>query len=218
MTRVFVIGGAGALGSAFISEAKTRGFETVCIDYRVNQAADHNISPPPTTLDLGLPLTDDRHQHNIVVCTAGSWSGGSLKEYKREEVEKLIASNLVSTLWSAGLAHSLPPSTTLILTSAHASLAPAGTPSMSAYGAVKSAVNHVAQTAAGSGLGVVLLLPRVLDTAENRRVMGVEGVAGWTPCAVVAQYALDQASASTSGGLVRVSISTDNHQTSFTVV
>lgn len=211
---VFVIGGAGALGSAFI--AATRDQDTVCIDLRDNPQATHNARPGLPYHDCARYATD----HNVVVCTAGSWSGGQLRDHNEPAMDALISSNLKPALWSAGLAHHL--NACLVLTSAHASLSAKACTTMAAYGAVKAAVNHIAETASASGLPCVLLLPAVLDTAANRESLGEEEeeegqVAQWTPCQVVAQWAVEAAKRVDPASLVRVSILTRDGKTEFKI-
>ena len=217
MTTVFVVGGAGALGRAFIDAATNKAYTTVCIDIHPNPTATHN-HPPYQPLPTLSPLAST---HNIVICAAGSWSGGALDHHDNDAIDALTNTNLKPSLWSGGLALHLAKTalTHLVLTSAHASLN--GTPTMAAYGATKAAVNHVAATAVASGLPCLVLLPAVLDTAANRRDMGEAQVAQWTPCNELAEHVLERvchADPAAPAHLERLSILTKHGKTDFKLV
>lgn len=83
---------------------------------------------------------------------------------------------------------------------------------MIAYGALKAAVAHMAQS---MGDGCALLLPAVLDTLANRREM--QPSPSWTPVSDIADYVLGDLLGTIATANTRVHIKTVHGKTEFSV-
>jgi len=124
-----------------------------------------------------------------VICTAGGWVGGSAKEPAdtlASGMDKMHSSCVQTALTAAhGAAHHLLPQGTVIFTGAAAALGP--TPTMLAYGVAKAATHHITKSLAApdsglpEGAKVLAVLPRTLDTPNNRKYMAGADTSTWTP-------------------------------------
>jgi len=228
---VLVYGGAGQLGSTVVSHFKQAGYVTYSVDFRPNDDAHHNfvLSPDSCTKDnasrVVKSLKDLNASLDAVICVAGGWLGGSVKDDSIfDGVDKMFEFNVQSSVASAHIAaRALKEGGLLVLTGADAALGP--TPGMIAYGITKAATHHLIASLVppSSGLpkdaAVLGILPICLDTPTNRKSMPGANFDDWTPLPVVANLLLGWASGRDrpkSGTLV--SITTKNKETHFTVV
>ncbi|ELR16129.1 dihydropteridine reductase [Acanthamoeba castellanii str. Neff] len=210
---VLVYGGAGQLGGTVVSHFKQAGYTTYSVDFRPNEDAHHNFVLSPdvrtkeNTAKVVKGLKDQNATLDAVICVAGGWLGGNVKEESIfDGVDKMFEFNVQSSIASAHIAaNSLKEGGVVVLTGADAALGP--TPSMIAYGITK---------VDSSVLGI---LPICLDTPTNRKSMPGANFDDWTPLPVVAGLLLGWAEGKDrpkSGTLI--SIATKNKETRFTVV
>ena len=197
---IVVVGGSGALGSAFIEHASGLGFKTCCIDLRPNPRADLNQTPSDNVNDHLLQNVE------AVIGAAGSWAGGSLKEVKlvNDPLDTLYQTNVKSAMLAAAIGCQSSASC-IMLTGAWAAHRQ-GCQSMAAYGAVKRAVEGIAESISDNKKAI-LLLPQVLDTLANRRDMGKpDGSPDWADCGVIAKHVLDSFTRIKGTGLERIRV------------
>lgn len=228
---VLVYGGAGQLGGTVVSHFKQAGYTTYSVDFRPNEDAHHNFVLSPdvrtkeNTAKVVKGLKDQNATLDAVICVAGGWLGGNVKDESIfDGVDKMFEFNVQSSIASAHIAaNSLKEGGVVVLTGADAALGP--TPSMIAYGITKAATHHLIASLvpAGSGLpkdsSVLGILPICLDTPTNRKSMPGANFDDWTPLPVVAGLLLGWAEGKDrpkSGTLI--SIATKNKETRFTVV
>jgi dihydropteridine reductase len=227
--QVLVYGGAGQLGGTVIKHFKDNGWKTYSVDYRPNEDADHNLvlAPEGSTKENTHKVIRDLKALNAVlnavICVAGGWLGGNVKDDSIfDGIDKMFNFNVQSSVASAHIAaHFLSEGGLLVLTGADAALSP--TPTMLAYGITKAATHHLIASLvpASSGLPkdtvVVGILPICLDTPTNRKSMPNANFDDWTPLPVVASLLYDWAVGTNrphSGTLI--SIATKNRETRFT--
>jgi dihydropteridine reductase len=141
-------------------------------------------------------LSSDGRPLTAVICTAGGWVGGGAGSEAIAESLGFMESACIHTAVAAAhvAAHKMKEGGTLVLTGSAAALSP--TPGMLAYGMAKASTHFLAQslasdpTASGlpSGAKVFCLLPKVIDTPDNRKYMAGPGVdtSAWTPPAHIA--------------------------------
>ncbi|KAL3268740.1 hypothetical protein HHI36_007842 [Cryptolaemus montrouzieri] len=198
--RLVICGGAGCLGAYCVSHFKSNGFWVASIDINENKEADINI-----LIDLEECLmTTDRmvlealriqlknEKLVAVICTAGGWIGGNVQENFAQNCDKLLRQNVWSSIICTSVAYKfLGNNGMLILTGAKTALR--STPKMIGYGMAKNAVHHLAKSLAEKDSGlpqgarVVCVLPDILNTAFNRRMMPEADVTNWTPLLQVAE-------------------------------
>eukprot|EP01087_Luapelamoeba_hula_P001400 TRINITY_DN11120_c0_g1_i1.p1 TRINITY_DN11120_c0_g1~~TRINITY_DN11120_c0_g1_i1.p1 ORF type:complete len:253 (+),score=61.49 TRINITY_DN11120_c0_g1_i1:35-760(+) len=229
--QVLVYGGAGQLGATVVGEFKEKGWTTHCVDFRANPQAHNNVvlSPTDSTKDNVAKAVADLKSKNarldVVVCVAGGWLGGDVKnESIFDGVDQMFSFNVQSSVAAAHIAANfLQESGLLVLTGADAALSP--TPTMIAYGITKAATHHLIASLADpkgglpAGAAVVGILPICLDTPMNRHSMPSANFDDWTPLSVVASLLAGWADGKdrpSSGTLV--SIATKDKVTSFTPV
>jgi len=225
--RVLVYGGSGALGSEVLRRFKSHGWDTVSVDFHASKVASDSVLISGSCSDDADKINEHLRSSNkpldVVVCVAGGWVGGGIKEADVfKQVDKMWSYNVQSALAASHVAsRQLVPGGLLVLTGANAALGP--TPSMIAYGVTKAATHHLIKSLAvdGSGLpsgsSVVGVLPITLDTPSNRAAMPDADVSTWTPLDVVSAALFEWASSNqkrpSSGSLVTVK--TTNGQTEF---
>jgi len=229
--HVLVYGGAGQLGATVVKEYKDRGWVTLCVDFRKNDSSDVNIvlSPLESTKDnvskVVAELNSRKIGLNAVVCVAGGWLGGNVKDESIfDGIDQMFTYNVQSSIAAAHIATNfLKEGGLLVLTGAHAALS--ATPTMIAYGVTKSATHHLIASLVDPTGGlpkdaaVVGILPICLDTTTNRQSMPTANFDDWTPLPVVATLLADWAEGKErppSGTLV--SIATKDKETKFTLV
>lgn len=240
LPRCAVIGGAGALGRALISQlsAKLKGGVIVNVDVTPNEEATNNVLiEMPVSIGANLKAASKAASslgpYDAIYCVAGGWVGGgvvpaddfidaTMAMYERN----VLGAVLAAAIAGASLHHGSEDGGSkglLVFTSAKASLG--ATPGMLAYGMTKVATNHLVNSLSGGGRGtglapdtcVLAILPETLDTPANRKSMPKADPSNWTPLSVVAEklasWLVDPASRPPTGSLITVV--TRNHETSF---
>jgi dihydropteridine reductase len=131
------------------------------------------------------------------VCTAGGWAGGNAADDGVvDTTQRMFTLCVQPSVTAAHVAGKhLKEGGTLVLTGAAAALAP--TPGMLAYGMAKAATHHLVRSVGAPGGGlppfarVVALLPRVIDTPNNRKFMPGQDTSTWTPVEDIAGKVLE---------------------------
>eukprot|EP01113_Clastostelium_recurvatum_P006266 TRINITY_DN1283_c0_g1_i1.p1 TRINITY_DN1283_c0_g1~~TRINITY_DN1283_c0_g1_i1.p1 ORF type:complete len:246 (+),score=62.38 TRINITY_DN1283_c0_g1_i1:49-738(+) len=227
MPSVLVYGGCGSLGHEVVAHFKSKGWHTISVDLRPSEISSASVVTQPSAkpadifADVKKVVTEPLQ---AVVCAAGGWAGGNIKdETLFEGVDRMLSVNLLPAVTASHIAaHLLAPKGMLVLTGSYAALTP--TPGMIAYGLAKSATHHLVQSLATAGSGfpeggsVVGVLPITLDTPANRSAMPKADTSTWTPLGEVASKVQEWASGNgtpASGSLIKVE--TNNNTTTWTV-
>eukprot|EP01088_Endostelium_zonatum_P021737 TRINITY_DN8791_c0_g1_i1.p1 TRINITY_DN8791_c0_g1~~TRINITY_DN8791_c0_g1_i1.p1 ORF type:complete len:248 (+),score=41.73 TRINITY_DN8791_c0_g1_i1:23-766(+) len=196
--NVLIYGGSGQLGTNIVQYFNSKGWSTFSVDFKDNPQATWNsaLNAQSSTKDNTASVTKALKTNNVelhaVICVAGGWLMGSVKDDSIfEGVDKMFNFNVQSAIAASHLAANfLQPGGLLVLTGAQAALGP--TPSMVAYGITKAATHHLIASIAGSESGVpqntsvVGIVPICLDTATNRQSMPNANFANWTPLSELA--------------------------------
>ena len=229
--HVLVYSGAGQLGTAVAKNFKDKGWVTHCIDFCKNDESDNNVvlSPSESTKENVAKVVHDLKEKRValdaVVCVAGGWLGGSVKQGSIfDGVDQMWTFNAQSSIAAAHIATNfLKEGGLLVLTGANAALRP--TPTMIAYGITKAAIHHLIASLVDPSGGLpkdavmVGILPICLDTPTNRKSMPQANFDDWTPLLTVASLLSGWAEGRDrppSGTLV--SIATKHKETKFTFV
>ncbi|CAL8093405.1 unnamed protein product [Orchesella dallaii] len=200
--QLLVIGGKGALGQAIVRHFKEKDAWVTCIDHGENEEADLSLNINQDNLitttekaqwieeKLKEVLQPDNSGRMLdgIICVAGGWMGGNVvSEEFLKSVDLMWKQSVESSAVAAYLAgRLLKEGGMLVLTGAQAATGP--TPAMIGYGMAKAAVHHLIKSLAAEGSGlprncvVVGLLPRTLDTPNNRKYStGNVDYGSWTP-------------------------------------
>ncbi|ODM89735.1 Dihydropteridine reductase [Orchesella cincta] len=200
--QLLVIGGRGALGQAIVRHFKEKNVWVASVDHGSNEEADLSLNIKRnelhTTLDqaqwieqkLKESLQMDAATKTLdgIICVAGGWMGGNVAtDDFLKSVDMMWKQSVESSVVAAYLARRfLKEGGLLVMTGAQAAAGP--TPTMIGYGMAKAAVHHLIKSLAAEGSGlprncvVVGLLPRTLDTPNNRKfATGNEDYGSWTP-------------------------------------
>ncbi|DBA03292.1 TPA: hypothetical protein N0F65_011651 [Lagenidium giganteum] len=223
--KLLVVGGAGALGRGVIARFKKASWAALSVDFTKNaECSDEFVFDAATKSSLTQAPQVLQHFAkssggvDAVVCTAGGWAGGSIKDADTlANLGEMHAKNTESALLAAHLAsHLLHPGGLLVFTGAAAALE--ATPGMVSYGMSKAATHHLIASAATSlpanalSLGV---LPVTIDTPMNRKFMAGADFSTWTSPDDIASKILEWASASPSARPANghlFTVITENHQ------
>nr|ACO15211.1 Dihydropteridine reductase [Caligus clemensi] len=220
--KVIIYGGMGGLGSAVVSQFKSKGFWILSVDTRANEKADANVIVDVTQdwcaqeqsviSDVSKVLSDGS-KLDAIINVAGGWAGGSAKS---KEFIKNADLMWKQSVWSSSIAAALAtehlsPGGLLVLPGAQAALS--GTGGMMGYGMAKAAVHQLVMSLAcpDSGLppqAVALgMLPITLDTPMNRKFMPMADFSTWTTLEFVSDLLLkwtDKQGRPSSGSLVQL--------------
>lgn len=214
LLKVLIVGGAGALGNALVSEAKSKGYFVVCVDYNSSPNADKNIIiNQPFSMEKAADLTEEVSMCtplDIIICVAGGWKGGSIEDKNFiQSVQEMWECNVASSALAASFLPHLKAGGLAIFTSAKASLS--ACPSMTAYGMAKSSVNSLVKSCAahlGDRAYIIGILPETLDTEANRKAMPGQDPANWTPlptiCDLIFKWTAKDVERPISGSLVTI--------------
>ncbi|TYZ58125.1 hypothetical protein PybrP1_011679 [[Pythium] brassicae (nom. inval.)] len=201
--KLVVVGGAGALGrgiGAFFK--RSQAWQALSVDFSAADADAHasfvlekggSLAQAPRVLEH---VRSTFGHVDAVVCAAGGWSGGSIKDADTlANLAQMHAMNTESAVLSAHLAsHLLHPGGLLVLTGAAAALK--STPGMVSYGISKAGTHHlIASTvdALPAGSSVFGVLPATIDTPTNRQFMADADFATWTSVDDIAAKILEWA-------------------------
>ncbi len=159
------------------------------------------LLPPPSSpfadqvaaLVAGVERAAPSRGLGAVVCAAGGWAGGGAADPALPAAVAAMHAACVEPAFASAhaAASHLAEGGTVILTGSAAALGPS--PGMLAYGAAKAATHHLARSLAAPGSGlpagarVYALLPRVIDTPNNRKWMGGGDTSSWTPPGEIAR-------------------------------
>ncbi|KAG2521468.1 hypothetical protein BBO99_00007186 [Phytophthora kernoviae] len=138
---------------------------------------------------------------NTVVCTAGGWAGGSIRDLDSlVNLGEMHAKNTESAFLATYLAsHLLAPGGLLVLTGATAALQ--ATPGMVSYGVTKAATHHLVASAVSEfpeDSTVLAILPSTIDTPMNRKFMADADFSSWTKAEDIAEKILEWSEAPTA--------------------
>uniref|UniRef100_A0AAV1VMA4 Dihydropteridine reductase n=1 Tax=Peronospora matthiolae TaxID=2874970 RepID=A0AAV1VMA4_9STRA len=203
-SKVLVIGGAGALGRGVVHRFACASWGVTSVGFAANEEAEHSeLLPKQNVLKEAkqtLQEISSRYGNvNSVVCTAGGWAGGSIRDASSlANLSDMTAKNLESAFLATYLAsHLLVPGGLLVLTGATAALK--ATPGMVSYGASKVATHHLvasAVTELPENASVLGVLPTTIDTPMNRQFMADADYSSWTKVEDIAQKIYEWSTAS----------------------
>ncbi|KAG1703027.1 hypothetical protein DVH05_007940 [Phytophthora capsici] len=205
--KLLVVGGAGALGRGVVSHFARASWGVTSVGFSANEDAHDNVLLPKSNslkqAEQTLKEISDRHgKMNTVVCTAGGWAGGSIRDADSlVNLGTMHAQNLESAFLATYLAsHLLVPGGLLVLTGATAALQ--ATSGMVSYGASKAATHHLiasAVTELPEDATVLGVLPTTIDTPMNRKFMADADFSTWTKAEDIAEKILEWSNAPNSG-------------------
>ena len=234
MSQIAIIyGGAGALGAGLVASFKAAAWQTVCIDFAENAAADKNCKLDPSQ-DWAAHAASAKAfldaagiaKVNAVVCAAGGFCMENIaSDDVFAHVDKMLAMNLRTAVTTGHIASKyLAEDGLVMLTGAKAALSP--TNWAIAYGATKAATHHIIKSLAAEtdalpkGASIVGILPITIDTPSNRRDMPDADVSTWTPPAAIGDKVVEWAQGTSrpeAGALVEVA-TTESTKHAFNVV
>ncbi|KAG7400257.1 hypothetical protein PHYBOEH_006394 [Phytophthora boehmeriae] len=197
--RLLVVGGAGALGRGVVSRFARASWGVTSIGFTANEDADDNVllTERNSLKQADQVLNDISTRYgkvNTVVCTAGGWAGGSIRDLDSlVNLGEMHAKNTESAFLATYLAsHLLAPGGLLVLTGATAALQ--ATPGMVSYGASKVATHHLVASAMSElpeDSSVLAILPTTIDTPMNRQFMADADFSSWTKAEDIAEKILE---------------------------
>ncbi|CAD8078914.1 unnamed protein product [Paramecium primaurelia] len=181
--KALIFGGSGALGRSMVKVFK--GWKVTSVDFNKNEECDNIIIKNANDINFLKSELNTLEKFNCIVCVAGGWTGGSIKDENVLQVyEDMNQKSVVPALVCSHLATTqLSRQGLLIFTGAY-SVFNAPTPSMIGYALAKTAVHTLAiQTAVSTHLpedsAVITLLPETIDTPANRQAMPKEDFSKW---------------------------------------
>ncbi|GMG16876.1 unnamed protein product [Phytophthora fragariaefolia] len=103
--KLLVVGGAGALGRGVVSRFSRASWGVTSVGFSANEDADNNVLLPAGNSQAQQTLQEisDRYgKMNTVVCTAGGWAGGSIRDAESlANLSDMHAKNLESAFLGA---------------------------------------------------------------------------------------------------------------------
>ncbi|KAL4095964.1 hypothetical protein PRIC1_009331 [Phytophthora ramorum] len=197
--KLLVIGGTGALGRGVVSLFARASWGITSVGFTANEDAHNNVILPKSNslkeaLQTLQEISSRCSQVDTVVCTAGGWSGGSIRDADSlVNLGEMHSKNLESAFLATYLAsHLLVPGGLLVLTGATAALK--ATPGMVSYGASKAATHHLVASAVSElpeNSSVLGVLPATIDTPMNRKFMADADFSTWTKAEDIAEKILE---------------------------
>ncbi|KAG2769695.1 hypothetical protein PC129_g1007 [Phytophthora cactorum] len=201
--KLLVVGGAGALGRGVVSNFARASWGVTSVDFSASEDAHNNVLLPKSNslkqAEQTLKEISSRYgKVNTVVCTAGGWAGGSIRDADSLiNLGEMHSKNLESAFLATYLAsHLLVPGGLLVLTGATAALQ--ATPGMVSYGGIKAATHHLiasAVTELPEDSSVLGVLPTTIDTPMNRNFMADADFSTWTKAEDIAEKILEWSNA-----------------------
>ncbi|KAF1775437.1 NAD(P)-binding domain [Phytophthora cactorum] len=202
--KLLVVGGAGALGRGVVSNFARASWGVTSVDFSASEDAHNNVLLPKSNslkqAEQTLKEISSRYgKVNTVVCTAGGWAGGSIRDADSLiNLEKCTPRISSRRSWVATYlaSHLLVPGGLLVLTGATAALQ--ATPGMVSYGGIKAATHHLiasAVTELPEDSSVLGVLPTTIDTPMNRNFMADADFSTWTKAEDIAEKILEWSNA-----------------------
>ncbi|KAF1335457.1 Dihydropteridine reductase, partial [Globisporangium splendens] len=207
--KLVVVGGAGALGRGIGAHfTRASAWKTLSVDFTANDDVDASFvfdrAASSTLTQASAVLQHIQTTYgkvDAVVCAAGGWAGGSIKDADTlVNLAQMHSRNTESAVMAAHLAsHVLNPGGLLVLTGAAAALK--ATPGMVSYGISKAGTHHLIASSIdalpedATALGV---LPVTIDTPMNRKFMADADFASWTKVDAIGAKILEWSNASPS--------------------
>ncbi|EGZ28221.1 hypothetical protein PHYSODRAFT_248383 [Phytophthora sojae] len=197
--KLLVVGGAGALGRGVVKHFARASWGVTSVGFSANEDAENNVLLPVSNslkqAEQTLQEISSRNgKMNTVVCTAGGWAGGSIRDADSLlNLSDMHTKNLESAFLATYLAsHLLVPGGLLVLTGATAALK--ATPGMVSYGASKAATHHLIASAVSElpdDSSVLGVLPLTIDTPMNRKFMADADFSTWTKAEDIGEKILE---------------------------
>lgn len=199
MKNILCIGGTGQLGYKVVSIFGKH--KVVNIDFREHPSAHQNILLKSDR----LPQQNNQYaidsikslglKYHAILVTAGGWTGGSIKDDNYYSQVKLMnEACLYPTLLGAHLATKYLNPQGLVTFSGAAAVYKEPQPDMIGYALAKSGVHYMgtalAERAKEFEGRVVTILPEVIDTESNRKVMPNADFSTWAKPEQIAELLL----------------------------
>ena len=211
-----VCGAGGALGQAVVSAFALRGDRVVAAARRpltVDPIETWTGSVRSEVVDLAAPdevealwdrLAGHGERPRWLVNTVGGFGGGDVAGTEPEDYRRLLDLNLATTWWSCGIAaRRMEAGGAIVNVSSRAAVS--GGAKAAVYAVAKAGVVRLTQVLAeelaSKSIRVNVILPSVMDTADNRASMSTAAMAHAVPtedvAAVVTHLCSDAARAIT---------------------
>lgn len=223
--RIVVTGATGGLGPTLVESCLALGAEVVAVGrLRTKLDALRAALKQHERLDIAEADLSTRAGAEALigaveraggvhglVHAVGSFAYGPVTELDEETIDRLIAGNAMSTLWTVRAAvaamRERRDGSVVIIGSDRAFAPGAG---FALYGAAKAFATHLAQAVAQEtkdvGVRVNVIAPGTIDTEENRRSMPEEDPAEWVAPLTIAKstaWLLGPDASSVSGSVIR---------------
>jgi NAD(P)-dependent dehydrogenase (short-subunit alcohol dehydrogenase family) len=153
--RLIVIGGNGALGSAFVNTFKKSPspWKVLSLDFTKNSTADYNLVLNQNSfrkdilIGIRKEISEFSSQFDLVVNVAGGWNGVGLKDDNIfDSLDLMLKQNLFSSVLGVHLAyHFLKKDSHLVLTGAMSPFLNQGYNFMMTYQLSKNSVHHLTE-------------------------------------------------------------------------
>lgn len=191
--HIIIYGGSGSLGSKCVSHFKNNNYWVLVIDYVENVEADFNVivkkegTPKEQESKIMQILSSVLQEFELeaVICVAGGWMCGNVKNKLLETSNVMWHRNVISSLIATNIAVKyLKRDGLLVLIGAKSALE--GTGQMIGYGMAKAAVHQLIKSLGKPECGlpenvsVIGILPVILDTPNNRKAMPNSDFSTWT--------------------------------------
>lgn len=178
-----VCGAGGALGQAVVAAFAVRGDRVVAVARRplafdpgtpaagAVRSEVVDLAEPAEVEALWDRLAERGERPRWLVNTVGGFGGGGVAETEPDDYRRLVDLNLTTTLWSCrAAARRMEPGGAIVNVSSRTAVS--GGAKAAVYAVAKAGVVRLTQVLAeelaGRSIRVNVILPSVMDTAENR--------------------------------------------------